>query len=181
MEARIFRGELKDEQLIIFRHIVDGKSSREIALTLGTSQGHVKSVIQRTCRQLQTRSRYDAAQTIAKHHGWPLPQATAAIFVREGLQSKADQRKVVTISDETKREHSQSTKYNSSAQGMVPKRVANSGNLADKSGDDHGWRALTAHPIYGRGLLFALLVGASAMALGALVSALQGLHLMITS
>lgn len=180
MGDSIFRGGLTDEQLRVFRQVLDGRTGRQIAETLNCTPEHVERLIARTCRQLQVSRRRDAGRVIAVHHGWDLPTAQL------GPQAVAEQHVVKwrqntkgAETDRTERERIRRPVYRTSTGNRTS--VSTNGPPVDEIGANPGGKGLLAHPLIGRAMLLALVIAASAFALSTLIAALQGLDRLVSS
>lgn len=173
----MFRGQLIDEQVDVFRHVLDGKTSIQIAALLGCAPEHVDRVVRRTCRQLNVSGRKQAALAIATHLGWDVPSASRRRVVQEIASFSAGS--IPTEMERTEREQRELPRY----LGSAGKRTSRPGATrpADEIEAVHDWRVLLAHPIYGRVLLLAMVIAASALALSTLVSALLGFERLVSS
>lgn len=70
MRRGVFLARLDDEQRRIFMEIFEGKSGPRVASCLGMAPAKVERIIRKTCRQLGTEGRREAAAIIAQHYGW---------------------------------------------------------------------------------------------------------------
>jgi DNA-binding CsgD family transcriptional regulator len=177
MGSGIFRGELDDEQRAIFAQILDGKTGLDIAAVLGTTPTRVEAVIRKTCRQLDAPSRREAAQMISCHYGWkqipPILSAQSNVR-RDGGRYGAENEHFTTKMAQTEHEHRSRSGYvrDVGNQGLV--KDDDAGAYNEVAGRISISKVLAASPTTQRVLLMALLIASSALALSALVAAMQG-------
>ncbi|WP_426164685.1 hypothetical protein [Sandarakinorhabdus sp. DWP1-3-1] len=184
MERGIFRGELDQEQRTIFAQILDGKTGREIAASLGTTPCRVERIVRNTRRQLDASSRHDAARIIARHLDWKTGPAVPFVGCDDGRQSHQygkDSHRSAAKTVQTEREQSPFSGYVSDAGNPIVDQGNNTGAYSEIARGLDISEFLTASPVTRRLLLMAVLVASSSLTLGALISALQGLDMLMFS
>jgi hypothetical protein len=183
MQRGVFRGILDEQQRAIFRQIWEGKSSRAAAAAIGTSPEEFERIVRRTCQQLGTRSRREAALIIATHNCWGPP----AIAGQRPHSSQhighfgANIGQLSTRMDETEREQPNRSSYVRDADNDHPAGTEAAGTF------DESVRLLDRSKIFDapvyvqRILLLVLIIIGSALTLSALVSAMQGFDRLMSS
>lgn len=184
LERGIFRGLLDDEQRAIFAQILNGRTGREIAADLGITPARIEGVVRRTCRQLDAKGRRGAALIIANHYGWKTGQPTATGSGKIAMgsnRSDADTVYHAAKMVQTEREHPSGSVYVRDVGSRVFEKDKYSDAFDETAGRFSILKILAASPNMQRVLLMALLIASSALALGALVSAMQGLDVLMFS
>lgn len=177
MESRIFRGELDDEQRAVFAHILNGKKGRDIAASLGTTQPRVEAIVRKTCRQLDASSRNEAARIIANHYGWKqIPAITLAYSSSSGANGHYGAKigHLAATMAQTEREHQSCSGYVRDVGNQAPDKGKDPGAYNEVAGRFSFSKIMAASSTMQRLLLTALLIASCALALGTLVSAMQG-------
>lgn len=177
MERGVFRGELDDEQRSVFAHILDGRTGRDIAAVLGATPARIEAIVRKTCRQLDASSRHEAARTIARHYGWkPIPPTLPAHANarRRGGHHGTQNSLLKSTMVQTEREHSACSGYVRDVGNQDLNRDEDAGVYNEVAGRISFSKILAGSSTTQRVLLMALLIASSALALSALVSAMQG-------
>jgi DNA-binding CsgD family transcriptional regulator len=180
----IFRGDLDNEQRTIFALILDGKTVRDIADVLGAAPARIEATVRKTCRQLDVSSRHEAAQIIANHYGWSSVPPKSLGYAngrrrnrRYGTESGHPTSKTV----QTKREHSPHSVYVRDVGKQGFDKAEDTGVYSEVAGRISISKFLAASSAMQRLLLIALLVASCALALSALISAMQGFDILLFS
>lgn len=177
MESGVFRGELDDEQRAIFAQILHGKTGRDIAAVLGATPTRVEAIIRKTCRQLDAPNRQEAARIIACHYGWkqipPILSAHSNLSRDRGRYGTENDHVSAKMA-QTEREHHARSGYVRDVGNQALDKDDGSGVYNEVAGRISVSKIVAASPTMQRVLLMALLMASSALALSALVSAMQG-------
>jgi DNA-binding CsgD family transcriptional regulator len=168
MERGVFRGSLEEKQCAVFKQVLDGKHSREIAQILQISVKDVDGIIRKTCQQLGAKNRKDAARAMAAHYRWntqhnvshQIPRASSGVV---SVDRNNDGRGLHDVG---------------SLNADQRVKMTNSIDLPELFGAL--LNAVTSS-YFKRTLLFVVLVVGSSIALGALVSAMQGFNMLVSS
>lgn len=176
MERGVFRGHLDDEQRIVFAHVLDGKSGREIAAALQMTPGRVEHIVRKTCRQLGADGRKDAARIIAnqsdnRHHTSRDSLSRIAASINH---NGADFSGVATKAVPTASDRQINGAYVRDVGGNASSQVDTVNILDEIAGMFGRLKPFDAVPLEQRILLIAFVVLCSTIALSALVSTLQG-------
>ena len=184
MERGIFRGQLDDERRAIFIQILNRKTGREASAELGITPKRLESIVRNTCRQLDARSRYEAAFIMANHYGRKVGQSGGVGNDKSTVGSSRFGTGIFynpAKTAQTEHEHLSSSVYVRD----VGNRVFEENKISDAFNEITGrfsvLRILAASSIVQRVSLLALLIASSALALSALVSAMQGFDVLVYS
>lgn len=184
MGSGIFRGELDDEQCAIFAQILDGKTGRDIAAALGAAPARIEATVRKTCRQLDVSSRHEAARIIANHYGWTpvLPTSPGhANGHRRNSRYCRESGHPTSKMVQTEREHSSRSGYVRDVGNQAFDKAEHAGVYSEVAGRISFSKVVAASPTMQRVLLMALLIASCALALGALISAMQGFDTLLFS
>jgi hypothetical protein len=179
----VFRGNLNDEQCSIFKLIWNGKTGCEVAAALAMDPAHVERIVRRTCRQIGAAGRHDAARMIGSHFDWkrsvPIPAAARKADIINHFGT--EQRRFTTETVQNPREIPARSAYvqdvgrHQSSQDDEPDILSEIAVLFKIP------KILNASVHVQRILLIATLVVSSTLALSALVSAMQGFEVLMST
>lgn len=184
MYRGIFRGDLDDEQRAVFALILGGKTGREIAANLGVAPSRIEGIVRKTCRQLDTSSRHDAARIVARHLDWKTSPPPAVVRANDDRQSDhfgTGSHDLATKMVLTKREHSARSEYVRDAGNQAPTQGKHAGAYNEIAERFSISKLLAASPLMRCVLLIAVLIASFSLALSALVSAMQGFDVLMFS
>jgi hypothetical protein len=183
MERGIFRGQLGSEELLIFRHVLDGSTSGQIATILELQPAYVERLIRRTCRQLQAVNRRDAGRMIAAHYGWPMPtqKARSANTTSSRVHSGSAHGQYTAKMDRSAQDLYTSLVYVRDVRTDKPERPINTDTWTEITRFIRDNKIFAPSPVTKTLLMIGALVTGSALTLSVLVSAMQGFSILITS
>lgn len=183
MERGVFRGSLDDEQRIVFSHVLNGKSGREIAAILGVEPPHVERVVRKTIRQLGTQNRLQAAIVIANHCNLSIDRQTPASSRQSSVinHNGSDSGGISAKSVRTGSAHSSDGRYvrDVDSNGFAEPGAGNI--LGEIARFFSSAKSNSSLDYLGRILLVAIIVLCSTLALSALVATMQGFNKLINS
>lgn len=183
MERGMFRGNLDEKQCAIFQQVLVGKKGREIALHLQISPTEVEKIVRRTCRQLGVKSRMEAARAMSAHYRWKTQARLNEVDRRSGpgrqfaVVRRHTGAKIGKAANESKSDIS-CLQDIGSFNAVGRERLDVWGRLLDLFGTE---ASEIANGYSKRILLIALLIVSSTLALSALVSAMQGFDVLMSS
>jgi hypothetical protein len=176
------RIRVHDQQISIFSLVLTGRTSRDIATQLNLELIHVERIIRVTRQQLGVRNRQQAALIIAKRHGWPAEQA--ANHLQAGMQTShfgSRTGKIAADMVNTTHEQSPRDRYVRDVEGHTFNMVMASG-ITDEIRIMKSIRTyFNTSQTMQRILQISLILFSSALALSALISAMQGFDVLIQS
>lgn len=173
---------MNDQQISIFSLVLNGQTSRDIANQLNLEHTHVERVIRDTRKQLGVRNRHQAAMIIANRHGWPAGQAAKHIQAGKPNSHFGPRAgKIAADMVNTKHEQAPCNSYVHD----VESHNFNMGMACGIIDEIRILKGITTFfdtsQIMQRFLQISLIIFSSALALSALISAMQGFDLLIQS
>jgi DNA-binding CsgD family transcriptional regulator len=178
MERGVFRGNLEEKQCAVFQQVLEGKRSREIAEFLQISTKEVEQIVRRTCNQLGTRSRMDAARAMAAHYRWTEHPQLEECDQRSMANSQSAVARTRGAAKDGKTASAQRNDINylQDVGSLAPSRSGRNDTF-EKHFNFIGLQSIINSSSHGRRMLLILvLVVGSTLALSVLISAMQGLN-----